>query len=84
VDFFIHDSLKVYDHERYEFETALARSDGALVMYTDDASATGALGDLARERGLRIGTCREVPLGHFWPGNEIGVATAEPMPRTRS
>ena len=77
VDVFIHDSLKVYDHERFELESALSHARGALVMYTDDASATGALGDLSRERGFRFGTCRESPLHHFWPGNEIGVAVAE-------
>jgi hypothetical protein len=79
VDFFIHDSLKVYDHERFEFESALPATDGALVMYSDDSSATGALGDLARERGLRFGTCRERPLDHFWPSHEIGAAAADPI-----
>jgi hypothetical protein len=74
VDLFIHDSLKVYDHGRFEFESALSHSDGGIVLYTDDAAATGALGDLARERGLRFATCQERPLHHFWPGNEIGVA----------
>jgi predicted O-methyltransferase YrrM len=76
VDFFIHDSVKVYELERYEFESALERATGPLVLYSDDVRATGALRDLSTERGLRFGSCREVPLSHFWPGNELGIAYA--------
>jgi predicted O-methyltransferase YrrM len=76
VDVLVQDSAKILAHERWEFTTALSSPGGALVMYSDDVSATGALPELCRQLSARYGSFREEPLGHFWPGNEIGLARA--------
>ncbi|MGH2870443.1 MAG: class I SAM-dependent methyltransferase [Solirubrobacteraceae bacterium] len=74
VNFFIQDSLKTYEHERWEFETARRHANGDLILYTDDASATDALPELSQRWGARYRSFHERPAGHFWPGNEVGIA----------
>lgn len=73
VDVFIHDSLHTYDHERFEFDVAFAH--GCEIVMSDNAHATTALADFARERGWSYSFFRERPIDHFYPGGGIGVAT---------
>jgi len=73
VDFFIHDSLRTLEHESFEYETAIRHRRGRLVLYTDDASLTGAMRDLGRREGIAPSIFTEVPKGHYWRGNELGV-----------
>lgn len=77
VDVFLHDSLKTREHETLEFNIALRRGAARLVLITDDARATGTLGELSSLHGGRYMTFRERPWRHFWPGNEIGIAVIE-------
>jgi predicted O-methyltransferase YrrM len=74
VDFLIHDSLKTYQHETFEFETALryGKSD-RLIVYSDDDSVSGALGEFCRRHHGRSETLEEQPLLHIWRGNSLGL-----------
>jgi predicted O-methyltransferase YrrM len=74
VDLFIQDSLKTHEHESFEFETAVRNRmrGGPLVLYTDDAAATGAIREVARRHDGTIETLQEEPLDHYWQGNLLG------------
>ena len=78
VDLFINDSLHVYEHERFEFETAVrcGRS-SRLVVYCDDASLTPAFEEVCRGLGARSSRLKEVPKNHYWRGNEIALCMVE-------
>ena len=75
VGVFIHDSLHTYEHERFEFESALEHAAVGLVLISDNAHESSALEDVSRERGFSYAFFRERPLGHFYPGAGIGLAT---------
>ena len=78
VDLFINDSLHVYDHERFEFETAARyRRSSRLVLYCDDASVTPALEEACRGLGGRSRRMKEVPKDHYWRGNEIALCVVD-------
>lgn len=78
VDLFINDSRHVYDHERFEFETAIGCGRSPrLVLYCDDASLTPALAQACRALGGRSSRMKEVPRDHYWRGNEIALCVAE-------
>jgi predicted O-methyltransferase YrrM len=72
-DVFIHDSLKTHEHETFELEAAVRNRRGRLVLYTDDASSTGAMREVCARHGGKSGTLVEQPLRHYWRGNELGV-----------
>lgn len=73
VGVFIHDSLHTYEHERFEFETALAHRDQSLILISDNAHDSTALRDVCAASGLRYFFFRERPLGHFYPGAGMGL-----------
>jgi predicted O-methyltransferase YrrM len=78
VDLLVQDSLKEHSHETFELEAAAANRRGdRLILYSDDASATGALREVcARHRG-RSSFLREVPRDHYWRGNELGLCVID-------
>jgi hypothetical protein len=84
VGLFVHDSLHTYEHERFELELALARSDGSCVLVSDNAHATTALADVCREHGLRYALFRERPLRHFYPGAALGLGVPRSAEQTSS
>lgn len=78
VDLFIHDSLQTHEHESFELEAAIRHRRGdRLVLYTDDASVTGALRETCERHGGRCETLWERPLRHYWRGNLLGVCLLE-------
>ena len=78
VDLFINDSLHSYEHERFEFETAVrcGRSP-RLALYCDDSSLTPALGEVCRGLSGRSSRLKEVPKDHYWRGNEIALCVLD-------
>jgi hypothetical protein len=85
VDLFIQDSLKALEHETFELETAVAHAGSRLLLYSDDASVTGAISRVCERHGGRSATLRERPLDHYWRGNLLGVCLLEkgaPAPGT--
>jgi predicted O-methyltransferase YrrM len=75
VDVFVHDSAHTYEHERMEFALALEHAARRIVLISDNAHATTALADVAREHGAPFAFVREQPVRHFYPGAGIGIAT---------
>jgi predicted O-methyltransferase YrrM len=84
VGVFVHDSLHTYEHERFELETALAHADPGIVLVSDNAHATTALADVAREHRLRFALFRERPRDHFYPGAGLGMARSAAQTRSTS
>jgi len=69
VDFFVHDSLRTPENERFEFETVIRRAAGPrLYLATDNAPDTDVLRDLCEERGAWYGAFQEKPKDHFFEG----------------
>lgn len=77
IGFFVHDSLHEYEHERWEFELALAHADDRLALVSDNARDSSSLADLARERGLAYRQFDEAPVGHFYAGAALGLVLYE-------
>jgi hypothetical protein len=74
----IQDSLKTHEHETFELEAACRHPRGdRLVLYSDDASSTGALGEVCERHGGRSATLWEEPERHHWRGNELGLCLVE-------
>src|SRR5262249_22310833 len=71
-DFFVHDSLHTYEHERAEYETVRLRA-GA-VLLSDNAHVTTALPEWAERTGRRFLYFAERPDRHWYPGGGIGAA----------
>jgi hypothetical protein len=80
VDLFIQDSLKTLEYESFELETAAAHAGSRLLLYSDDASVTGAISRVCERRGGRSATLRELPLDHYWRGNLLGLCLLETTP----
>jgi methyltransferase family protein len=74
VGMFIHDSDHTYECERFEFEAALDAAGDPIALISDNAHASTALPDLAKERGMPYGYFAEEPLDHFYPGAGLGIA----------
>jgi hypothetical protein len=77
VDLMIHDSAHVYEHETFEFRTALAHRADRIVLLSDDAHLTNALRDIGAAQDARYHGLREDP-AHFYPGKEMGIVTLGP------
>jgi Methyltransferase domain len=78
VDFFVHDSLRTPENERFEFETVISHAAGPkLVLVTDHAPKTYVLRDICAERGAWYGAFQEVPQDHFFAGVELGLGIME-------
>lgn len=75
VDVFIHDSDHRYEHEWAEFEAVMGHAAPDIVLLSDNAHVTTALEDFAATRQLHFAFWHEQPLGHFYPGSGIGIAT---------
>jgi hypothetical protein len=74
VGLFVHDSLHTYAHELFELEVVASRAADELVLVSDNAHATSALADFAREQRADYHYAPEVPVGHFYPGGGVGLA----------
>lgn len=74
VGLFVHDSLHTYEHELYELRTVVPRAADEVVLISDNAHASPALADFAREHGAEYHYAPEVPVGHFYPGGGVGLA----------
>jgi predicted O-methyltransferase YrrM len=74
VGMIIHDSEHTAERERFEFGVALEHAAPSLVLISDNAHATTALSDLARELGVEYHYFSERPVRHFHPGAAIGLA----------
>jgi hypothetical protein len=77
VGLFIHDSLHTYEHELFEFNTALQNGTNDIVLISDNAHATSALSDLASAAGMEFAFFAERPRDHFYRGGGIGLAFSE-------
>jgi len=84
VDFFIHDSLHTYEHERFELETALEHAAPDAVLASDNAHATSALADVCEQHSLRFALFRERPRDHFYPGAGLGLGLPRSAAQTAS
>ena len=80
VEVFVHDSAHTYDHERLELELALEHSSPDIVLVSDNSHATTALADIAAKTEMSYSFFRERPIGHFYRGAGIGIATSGPKP----
>jgi hypothetical protein len=78
VGMMIHDSHHTYEYERFEFDVALQHRANKIALLSDNAHATSALSDLARELGVNYELFIERPEAHFYPGGGIGLAVAGP------
>jgi Methyltransferase domain len=76
VGMLIHDSDHTYECERFEFEAALDAADERVALISDNAHASSALPDVAKERGMTYGYFVEKPRDHFYPGAGLGIALA--------
>lgn len=77
IGFFVHDSLHEYEHERWEFEVALAHADERLALVSDNARDSSSLADVARERNLEYRRFDERPVRHFYAGAALGLVVYE-------
>lgn len=84
VEFFIHDSLHTYEHERFEFETALRHAVHGVVLASDNAHVTTALSDVCEIRDLRFALFVERPRDHFYPGAGLGLGVRRRAEHTSS
>lgn len=73
----IHDTIKEFDHETFEFETVLRHATGPVIVIAREARASGALRALCERRGGRLETFQERPANHWWPGGEHAVAVLD-------
>lgn len=81
VDLMIHDSLHRFEHETFEFETALEHAAPTILLVSDDANMTNALHDLCKRLKVPYRAFREDP-DHFYVGKELGVAIVSRAQRT--
>jgi hypothetical protein len=77
VGMFIHDSLHTYDYEAREFTAVGPNLRADAFVLSDNAHASAALSDWAERSGRHYLFFREEPVGHWWPGDGIGVAWAD-------
>ena len=70
----VHDSEHTYECERFELTTALSHASSTIALVSDNAHATTALRDIARDLRIDYHFFREQPRGHFYPGAGIGLA----------
>jgi hypothetical protein len=74
VDFFIHDSDHTYDHEKFEFQTAIQHATPSSVMLSDNSHSSDVLKELSTQWGRRFLFFGEQPMDHFYPGGGIGLS----------
>jgi Methyltransferase domain len=74
VGMIVHDSEHTYECERFELTTALSHASSTIALVSDNAHATTALRDIARDLRIDYHFFRERPRGHFYPGAGIGLA----------
>ncbi|MEU1601891.1 O-methyltransferase [Micromonospora matsumotoense] len=74
VDLFLHDSDHSHDHERRECDAVEPKLAPGAILLTDNVTTTGVLAEHAERTGRRFLAYRETPLGHWYPGDGIGVA----------
>lgn len=74
VDLFIHDSYHTYDHERSELDAVIDHLAGDGVIISDNAHATDALADFAREHEFDFAFFMERPLDTWFGGAGLGIA----------
>jgi len=84
VGLFVHDSLHTYEHERFEFETAVAHADDGIALVSDNAHASSALANFSSEHGLRFALFIERPRKHFYPGAGLGLGVRRSAEQTAS
>ena len=73
----VHDSEHTYACEHFELTTAVSRAAPTLALVSDNAHATTALRDLAKNLKIDYHFFQERPRGHFYPGAGIGLAIFE-------
>ena len=74
VGMLIHDSDHTYECERFEFEAALGSAGDRIALISDNAHASSALPDVAKEHGMAYAYFVEEPRDHFYPGAGLGIA----------
>ncbi len=77
VGMFIHDSLHTYDYETRELAAVGPNLRADAIVLSDNAHESSALSDWAERNGRHYLFFKEQPLGHWWPGDGIGVAWAD-------
>jgi Methyltransferase domain len=75
VDLFMHDSWHTYEHESGELAAVASRLSADAMVLSDNAHESDALLRWAERSARRFSFFREVPSGHWWPGDGIGAAT---------
>jgi predicted O-methyltransferase YrrM len=74
VGLFVHDSRHTYEHELFELRTIMAAAVPGIVLISDNAHASHALADFAREQNASFQFAPEIPIDHFYPGGGVGIA----------
>ena len=82
LDFFIHDSNHVYQHEAREYEIVTPFLSPGAVLVSDNAHCCTALADYSAAVGRQYFLYRERPLRHFYPGAGMGISVAQPRSAT--
>lgn len=77
VDMFLHDSLHTYDYETRELAAVEPNLRANAIILSDNAHESSALSDWAERSGRHYLFFKEQPLGHWWPGDGIGIAWAD-------
>jgi hypothetical protein len=77
VDFFLHDSLRTAENERFEMGVVFEHAAKRLVVICDDVNTSNELQPMAEERGGSFAVFREDPAEHFYRGDAMGLAIVE-------
>jgi Methyltransferase domain len=80
VDLFLHDSLHTYDYETSELKAVEPKLRTDAIVLSDNSHESSALSDWAERSGRHYLFFKEQPIGHWWPGDGIGVAWADQRP----
>lgn len=70
--FFLHDSLHSYEHERFELQCAWQAALPGAVLLSDNSHALPTLADFARENGVDYHYFGERVVGHWYAGAGAG------------
>lgn len=73
-DFFIHDSLHTYAHEKGELEAISRILATGSILISDNSFSCAALEDFASESGMLFEFFKDEPLDHWYRGGGIGIA----------
>jgi hypothetical protein len=77
VDVFLHDSLHTYDYETKELTAVEPNLRADAIVLSDNSHDSAALSDWAERSGRHYLFFKEQPIGHWWPGDGIGIAWAD-------